>query len=410
MQVFIPDYVKKVIDIINGAGEKAYPVGGCVRDGIMGKTPDDYDIAVSCPPKKTEELLHGFRVVETGIKHGTVTAVSDGHNIEITTFRVDGVYRDNRRPDSVVFTDDITADLSRRDFTVNAIAYSETDGYIDPFGGQTDIRNGVIRCVGEPDRRFNEDALRIVRGMRFASKLGFSVEEKTAESMIKNRGLLRNIAGERIFAELKKLLAGKNAADVLVRFADIVSTLFPELSMLPDAEKLGNFKSVRGASCPETAFAALFFGIENERTAKVLERLRTDGAFRDTVLLLGESCREYVGRSACLCSGETGKTAYLRIFCGRHGERMTVLLAEVLRLTHGCPDAAAEKFIACGCAGAVSPKNLRVGGSDLSARGFRGERIGSTLDCLVTLVALGKVPNEKNALLRRLDECGGCTQ
>ena len=403
--MFIPDYVKKVTDAIEEAGEKAYPVGGCVRDGIMGKTPDDYDIAVSCPPQKTEELLHGFRIIETGIKHGTVTAVSDGHNIEITTFRVDGAYRDNRHPEGVVFTDDIIADLSRRDFTVNAIAYSVSDGYIDPFGGQADIRNGVIRCVGEPDRRFTEDALRIVRGMRFASALGFTVEKNTAESMIKNRSLLKNIAGERIFAELKKLLVGKNAADVLTRFADIVSTLFPETAAMSDGEMRRHIGSVRGASCPETAFAALFFGVESEKTAAVLERLKTDGAFRDTVLLLGASCREYDSRSACLCGGEKGKTAYFRIFCGKYGERMTLLLTELLRLMRGCSDAAAEKFIADGCVGSISPKNLRVDGRDLSKLGFKGERIGSALDFLVTLVALGEVPNEKNALILRLNEC-----
>lgn len=400
--MFLPDYVKKVTDIINGAGEKAFPVGGCVRDSIMGKTPDDYDIAVSCPPQKTEALLHDFRVIETGIKHGTVTVVSDGHNLELTTFRVDGVYRDNRRPESVIFTDDITADLSRRDFTVNAIAYSETDGYIDPFGGEKDIADGIIRCVGEPDRRFNEDALRIVRGMRFASKLGFSVEEKTAASMIKNRALLNNIAGERIFAEFKKLLVGKNAAEILIRFKDIVPTLFPEAEKLPDGELTSCFASVSGATCPETAFAAMLFGVSGEETAVILKRLKTDGAFRDTVLLLGGACREYDAESARLCAGERGKTAYLRMFCGKNGEKKTALFAELLRLTRGKADSAAESFVADGCKGSISLKSLAVGGRDMARLGLRGARIGGALDRLVTLAALGEVQNEKTALLDRI--------
>lgn len=400
--MFLPDYVKKVTDIINGAGEKAFPVGGCVRDSIMGKTPDDYDIAVSCPPRKTELLLHDYRVIETGIKHGTVTVVSDGHNLELTTFRVDGVYRDNRRPESVVFTDEITDDLSRRDFTVNAIAYSETDGYIDPFGGEKDIADGIIRCVGEPDKRFNEDALRIVRGMRFASKLGFSVEEKTAASMIKNRELLNNIAGERIFAELKKLLVGKNAAEILIRFKDIVLTLFPEAKKLSDGELTSCFAGVSGATCPETAFAAMLFGVSGEETAGILARLKTDGAFRDTVLLLGDACREYDAESARLCDGERGKTAYLRIFCGKYGKNKTALFAELLRLTRGDADYAADSFVAEGCKESISLKSLAVGGRDISKLGLRGVRIGDALDRLVTLAALGEVQNEKTALLDRI--------
>lgn len=396
--MFIPDYVKKVTDAINGAGEKALPVGGCVRDSIMGKIPDDYDIAVSCPPQKTEELLKDFRVIETGIKHGTVTAVSDGHNIELTTFRVDGDYRDNRHPDGVRFTDDITDDLARRDFTVNAIAYSEKDGYIDPFGGEKDIGLGIIRCVGEPDRRFSEDALRIVRGMRFAAKLGFAVEKDTALSMSRNKELLKSISAERIFAELKKLITGKNAAETLTRFSDIVCVILPELSSLAPTELDACLLSVRGASCCETAFAAMLAPLDASKTETALRRLKTDNTFRLCVMLCTDFCREYRGKADAGTFGEKEKLAFLRKFSGKHGEKSTSYSVETLRLT-GYADSVAEKYVADGCPDGISVKNLCVNGKDLAKLGFCGTYTGDALAHLVDAVARGEVPNEKNALL-----------
>ena len=172
----LPENILKAINILSGGGFEAFVVGGCVRDMIMGKVPDDYDITTNALPGQTVECFKDYKVIETGIKHGTVTVVIDGENIEITTYRVDGEYLDNRRPENVRFTGSLEEDLKRRDFTMNAIAYSPDKGIIDPLGGEQDIKNGLIRCVGDPDKRFNEDGLRILRALRFSSQTGFLID------------------------------------------------------------------------------------------------------------------------------------------------------------------------------------------------------------------------------------------
>lgn len=227
----LPDNAKKIINLLERSGYSAYAVGGCVRDSLMGRTCGDIDIATSSGPRETENVLTaaGIRYAETGVKHGTVTAVIAHETYEITTFRTDGKYADNRHPDSVSFVGSINDDLARRDFTVNAMAYSDKGGIIDLYGGMDDISSGVIRCVGDADTRFNEDALRIMRALRFASVLGFTIEEKTAQSMIRNRKLLKRIAAERLFEEMKKLLVGINVEQVLLDFREVFAVIVPEL-------------------------------------------------------------------------------------------------------------------------------------------------------------------------------------
>ena len=204
----LPEFVKKALIRTNEAGEEAFIVGGCVRDILMGKTPHDWDITTSAKPEKTKEIFSSFKTVDTGLKHGTVLVLIDGEPLEITTYRIDGEYTDCRHPDSVSFTSDIENDLSRRDFTVNAMAYNDEKGLVDLFGGEDDIRNKIIRCVGDADKRFNEDALRIMRALRFSSTLGFTIESETKKAILKNRELLNNVAKERISTELLKLLCG----------------------------------------------------------------------------------------------------------------------------------------------------------------------------------------------------------
>ena len=176
-----------IIEKLNSCGFKAYIVGGCVRDYLMGLTPSDIDITTNAKPEETKEVFSDFRVIETGIKHGTVSVLVNGRQFEVTTFRIDSEYSDNRHPDSVSFTSNIEEDLARRDFTMNAIAYNEQEGFIDPFGGMEDIKNRIIRCVGKPDKRFNEDALRILRALRFSSVTGFDIEENTKKHYMKTR-------------------------------------------------------------------------------------------------------------------------------------------------------------------------------------------------------------------------------
>ena len=225
----MPRYVSQAINLLKNAGFSAYAVGGCVRDTFLKKAPYDWDITTSARPDEMKTVFKDFKCFDAGIKHGTLSVVTDGHILEITTMRIDGGYSDGRHPDSVSFTSDIETDLSRRDFTVNAMAYSPYDGFADPFGGREDLKNSIIRCVGEPDRRFNEDALRIIRGLRFASVLGFEIEKNTAESIIKNRALLGGIAKERIRAELLKLLCGKDVRRILMDFAPVFFEIIPEL-------------------------------------------------------------------------------------------------------------------------------------------------------------------------------------
>lgn len=216
--------------LYNHAGD-AYVVGGCVRDSLLNKQPHDWDICTSANPYEVIEVMaeHGVRTIETGLKHGTVTGIIGDESYEITTFRVDGEYSDNRRPDSVEFVGDIIEDLSRRDFTINAMAYSDTSGLIDPWGGYGDLDNKLIRCVRNPDDRFREDALRIMRALRFAATYGFKIEEKTATAIHRNKDLLKNIAAERIQSELTKMLCGKGILDILLEYSDVMSVIIPEL-------------------------------------------------------------------------------------------------------------------------------------------------------------------------------------
>lgn len=237
MVIKIPSQINRALEILQNNGHSAYVVGGAVRDVLMGKNAHDWDITTSATPEETLKAFSDFRTIETGLKHGTVTVIVDEMSLEITTFRIEGDYSDNRHPDKVDFTDKIEDDLSRRDFTVNAIAYSPQKGFADPFDGQTDIKNNIIRCVGNPDKRFGEDALRILRALRFSSVLGFEIDGETAESIRRNYKLLANISVERIFAEISKLLCGKDAGRILREFEDVFFFVLPEISPMKNCSQ-----------------------------------------------------------------------------------------------------------------------------------------------------------------------------
>ena len=319
MTMDMPKNVDTAINLLQLAGFEAYAVGGCVRDSLLGKTPNDWDITTSAKPEDMKSVFAEFHCIDTGIKHGTVTVVIDGEPLEITTFRLDGEYEDNRHPKSVTFTSNLGADLGRRDFTVNAMAYSKKTGTVDLFGGQNDLKNGIIRCVGDPDRRFNEDALRILRALRFASALDFEIEEKTAQSLLKNRALLGNISEERIAKELLKLVCGKGAKRILTDFAPVLFEILPELqSMYKNShdnphhcydiyehtliavESIDPEPTLRFAmllhDCGKPAVkkfdengVAHFYGhqrISAEISAQILARLKVSNKFRDEILFL----------------------------------------------------------------------------------------------------------------------------
>lgn len=317
MTMDMPKNVDIAINLLQSADFEAYAVGGCVRDSLLGKTPNDWDITTSAKPEDMKSVFAEFHCIDTGIKHGTVTVVIDGEPLEITTFRLDGEYEDNRHPKSVTFTSNLGADLGRRDFTVNAMAYSKMTGTVDLFGGQNDLKNKIIRCVGDPDRRFNEDALRILRALRFASALDFEIEEKTAQSLLKNRALLGNISEERIAKELLKLVCGKGAKRILTDFAPVLFEILPELQpmyknshdnphhcydiyehTLIAVESIDPEPTLRFAmllhDCGKPAVkkfdengVAHFYGhqrISAEISAQILARLKVSNKFRDEIL------------------------------------------------------------------------------------------------------------------------------
>lgn len=319
MTMDMPKNVDIAINLLQSAGFEAYAVGGCVRDSLLGRTPNDWDITTSAKPEDMKSVFADFHCIDTGIKHGTVTVVIDGEPLEITTFRLDGEYEDNRHPKSVTFTSDLGADLGRRDFTVNAMAYSKMTGTVDLFGGQNDLKNKIIRCVGDPDRRFNEDALRILRALRFASALDFEIEEKTAQSLLKNCALLGNISEERIAKELLKLVCGKGAKRILTDFAPVLFEILPELQpmyknshdnphhcydiyehTLIAVESIDPEPTLRFAmllhDCGKPAVkkfdengVAHFYGhqrISAEISAQILARLKVSNKFRDEILFL----------------------------------------------------------------------------------------------------------------------------
>ena len=234
MKILLPDQIETALSTLISNGYQAYIVGGCVRDILLGKIPKDYDITTNALPQHIIDLFKNYYIINKGLKHGTVTVIIDSMPIEITTYRIDGEYSDNRHPDNVSFTSNLEDDLKRRDFTINAIAYNHYHGIVDYFAGRSDIEKKLIKCVGEPDKRFGEDALRILRALRFSAELNFTIEEDTARSIHKNKDLLRNIAVERIANEFSKILCAEGAESVIYEFIDVFDVFIPEVIYMKD--------------------------------------------------------------------------------------------------------------------------------------------------------------------------------
>lgn len=367
---------------VQNAGYEAFCVGGAVRDMISGlKKPDDFDLAVSCPPEVTESLFP--HTIPTGIKHGTVTVISDGIPVEVTTYRTDGGYTDSRHPDSVTFVCDIREDLARRDFTVNAIAYNDDAGVFDPFGGQNDLNDRILRTVGEPDRRFGEDALRIMRLYRFASQLDFAIEKETSESAVRNLPLLKNVSGERIFTELKKMLSGR--ALLSARGFFLSGGLAPfgigECDITPLC-RLPEDYNVRLAglifiSCadPETVSAALK---SDSKTRKLISSLKT--------MLENE----------VPCDKTAVKTLLSRY--GAETFEKFMPLAEVFLKA----DAGVLKSLLSEIETNDEPytvDRLALKGGDLLALGLKGEQVGEALHKLLSFVIEDPAKNTRETLI-----------
>ena len=442
MVIKIPPQVNRALEILHSKGHSAYVVGGAVRDALMGKNPDDWDITTSALPEETLDAFADYRTIETGLKHGTVTVIIDGESLETTTYRIEKGYSDNRHPDKVEFTDRIEDDLSRRDFTVNAIAYSTVSGFADPFGGQDDIKNEIIRCVGDADKRFGEDALRILRALRFSAVLGFEIEKETAESIHRNYRLLENISAERIFVELSKLLCGKDAGRILRDYEDVIFFILPELAPMKNCcqNHERHIYDVWGHTVaaveniepiPELRFAMLlhdsgkpkckttdkngvdhFYShgkISQKLTNDILIRLKTSVKFRNHVCSLVEfhdflpdkiskkTYKKYIGK--------LGMDVVKQLFSIRSADvraQNPKFHSESLRENEIGLNILNEIEDEAAC---FSISDLTVSGKDLAAIGIKpSPEMGKILETLLDEVMDEKIENTKQALLERASQ------
>ena len=432
--MYLPPNVHVCIEALEKEGFSCYAVGGCVRDALLGLIPHDYDLCTAAKPETIAQIFAGHTLVRSGEKHGTIGVVIDGAVYEITTYRTEGDYTDGRHPGWVEFVDDITLDLSRRDFTVNAMAYSPTRGYADPFGGRQDLKDGVLRCVGEAEKRFSEDALRILRGVRFAVRYGLEVEKNTKNAMFRLAPLMEHLARERVFDELCKLLPLVNAEDLLA-FAPVLTQVIPELAPLMGFDQKNphhqydifthTAQVVAGTPADlAVRWAALlhdigkpgcfsqdeqgighFYGhakLGAQIADSILLRLKAPTALRQRVVLLVEQHMTPL---------EPDKKLLRRRLSKLGSEAVHQLLA-LQRSDMGAKPADDSRFSqiqlllqeieaenAC-----LSIRDLAVSGHDLMDLGYRGPAIGQALQFLLEQVLDERVENEKEALIQALKQ------
>ena len=429
----LPKPITEIITALESAGYASYVVGGCVRDACLGLTPQDYDLCTSALPEQTESVFRDRRLVLAGKKHGTVGVVTETGVVEITTFRTEGSYRDNRHPDWVKFVPDVESDLARRDFTVNAMAYSPTRGYVDPFGGREDLHNGILRAVGDPETRFREDSLRILRGVRFAVRYGLQVDPATEKAMFSQASLMDNLARERVFEELCKLLPLVTAED-LIRFAPILAAVIPELAPMigfdqrspHHAYDLYTHTAWVVDGTPEDLtmrWAALLHDVGKvptftvdekgrghflnhavkgaEMADAILRRLKAPNALREQVVLLIEKHMLWLEPEKKLLRRQIGRlglgTVYqlLSLQQADNGSKGTEKSGEnetYLRILEVLEEIRSED-------GCLSLKDLSVNGYDLMEIGFTGRAIGRMLNWLLEQVMEETLPNERSLLL-----------
>ena len=433
----ISENAKKAINMLNSAGYEAYVVGGCVRDMVMGNPASDFDITTSALPEETKEVFKSERIIETGLKHGTVTVLFDGEPLEITTYRIDGDYLDNRHPQSVSFTKNLENDLSRRDFTMNALVYNETDGVRDCFGGIPDIENKIIRAIGDPKKRFCEDALRILRGIRFAATLGFEIEENTKRAMLECKHLLHNISPERISVEINKLLLGKNVKNVILDNYEILGELCPEFIKMKGFNQQNRHHiydvlehtAVSVENVPaelRLRLAMLFHDTGKVHTFTTDERgeghfyshaqkstdiardylnkYRYDNQTKDAVLSLVKHHDMVTELDEVLIKkrlNRMGKDAFLDLIKIQRADNSAQSPVFDRSAYFDTLEKMTKEIIAQSCFGLSS---LAVNGRDMLALGFLGKAIGDTLNALLNEVMENKLPNEREALLKRAEE------
>ena len=435
--MLLSDKVEKLLSILERAGHRAFLVGGAVRDAYLNEPVYDHDVATDALPNEIETVFSGYKVVETGIKHGTVTVLFEGESFEITTFRSDGEYLDARHPESVVFKKDITEDLARRDFTINAIAVAADGKVVDPFGGVVDIKRRLIRTVGDPDDRFREDALRILRLVRLKAKTDFDIDEKTLSSAIKNAAALRKVSVERLFSELTKILLSRYATKALAALKEIVFAVIPELSACDgfDQKSLSHCYDVYAHTLrvvellsektPITVWAALLHDIGKPLTMIVDEygyghfptHMEVSAEIAENVLKRFKSPNELRISVVTLVkyhdAAFPGRKRDVKRFLRDHGEKMAKdLLILKFADIYAHSEYGINKYLyqrldyesdlkeilengEC-----YSLKQLAIGGDCLIEQGFSGDKIGEVLGKLLDAVIDGRVPNVRDELIR----------
>lgn len=392
MKAELPEPVNRALLLLNQAGFEAHVVGGCVRDLLMNKTPKDYDLTTSAHPEAIQRVFQGFPMTLDGLKHGTVRVILNHEPLEITTFRVDCGYSDGRHPDAVRFTPSLTEDLLRRDFTINAMAYAPSSGLSDPFDGRRDIQNRLIRCVGDPERRFAEDALRILRGLRFASVLDFEIHPDTLRAMERLSPSLNAISAERVEGELMKLLNGPAACRALKMGR---SALFVRLPELDDAGYDARAEALtRLPHEPALRLAMLLSHLSQPTLEHVLNRLKCSRLLSQRTLHALDALQKIPFPP---------QDAALRLFIRENGyEAAFDALNLKLGLTRDAAYARAletlERLSAEGAC--LSLKNLNIDGRALLRAGMTpGPQVGRVLNELLNQVVRGELPNQHGQLL-----------
>ena len=439
--VKIPLGASTILDTLAKQGFEAYVVGGCVRDSLLGLIPKDWDICTAATPQEVESCFDGYRIIETGLKHGTVTVVTTDGQYEVTTFRTDGEYSDNRRPDSVEFIKDIQEDLARRDFTMNAMAYSPSLGLIDPFGGQSDLAKGCISCVGNADDRFNEDALRIMRALRFASVYGFAIADETAEAIHRNRGLLSNISVERINTELCKLLCGKGSLKLLLDYNDVITTIIPELKPCVGFDQnnpyhqytvydhIAHAVSSYTGTDVATKVALLLHdigkpqcytedekgghfyghGISGKEIAEiVVDRLRFDNITQRAVaelVLFHDSIIEPTTKSVRRWLNKIGKLQFIRLLDIHTADASAHMPGLQQSRIEKCAEARRIMEDIIESEQCFSLKHLDIDGKDIISLGVaEGKIVGEVLQTLLSQIIDGKIENKHDVLILKAKE------
>lgn len=403
LKISLPKEVKHIIDILTQNGYEAYVVGGCVRDSILGRVPGDWDITTSALPQQVKALFR--RTIDTGIQHGTVTIMLGKNGYEVTTYRIDGKYEDSRHPESVEFTPNLEEDLKRRDFTINAMAYNDENGVVDIFGGIDDIRNRIIRCVGNAHDRFTEDALRILRAVRFSAQLGFEIDKATKDAARELAPTLVKISRERIHTELNKLLLSDNPDYFSVVYElGVMKVIISELEGVNSGD-IDRLKVLikRTKPCLPERYAALLSVIGKDKTRAVLKGLKLDNA----TISMAVKLVEYLGITPALTEpqmrhyiNEVGKEDALRVIDFNLSFADESMHEEYTDMRKLC----AHVLERGDC---TSLKELDVTGKDLVDAGFEaGKQLGELLNSLLTEVLDNPSLNDRNYLLGRAKELG----